>query len=98
MLCILSPCQTGWPGNGSAIGGTGSIWDGRWLTYLFCLVSGNLYILYLKTTDEAVEVKKRDQFHRMSVFLVLSLFLLFPFGRVPYSHVLYDFVFIDLEV
>jgi hypothetical protein len=58
-----------------------------------CLVSGNLYILYLKTTDEAVELKKRNQVHWMVVFLVVSLFF---YSHLAGYHVL-NYCIYDIE-
>lgn len=54
-------------------------------------LQGNLYILYLKTTDEAVELKKRNQVHRM-VGGVIVFFI--PIWQGIMSSIT---VFIDIE-
>jgi len=56
-----------------------------------CLVSGNLYILYLKTTDEAVEVKKSPP--NVCISGVVIVFIV-PIWQGPMSSMI---VFIDLE-
>lgn len=71
------------------IGGSISVY-GRWLTYLWLpYFRKSVHIILENNKWSCESKKKKNQVQRMAAFLVLSLFLLFPFGRVSCRRLLY---------